>query len=158
MKRIFHLKFTLGFISLTILLALALPSCRLIQEPEFKGVQKLKVSQLGLTESTLKGELVYFNPNKFNYKIRSYKMDLFINYRELGQTASNQLIQVDKMSTFFIPIELKVSMKNLPLNTWNIMTKDSVHVMARGHVMVEFKGILKELPVRYEGKQKVDLF
>jgi LEA14-like dessication related protein len=143
---------------LTLLLASTLPSCRLVQEPEFKGVQKFKVSQLGLTESTLKGELVYFNRNKFNYKIRSYKMDLFINYRELGQTSSNQLIQVDKMSTFFIPIELKVSMKNLPLNTWNIITKDSVHVMARGHVMVEFKGMLKELPVRYEGKQKVDLF
>lgn len=158
MKRTFYLKFVVRSISLTLLLALTLPSCRIVQEPEFKGVQKLKVSQLGLTESTLKGELVYFNPNKFNYKIRSYKMDLFINYRELGQTSSNQLIQVDKMSTFFIPIELKVSVKNLPLNTWNIITKDSVHVMARGYVMVEFKGILKELPVRYEGKQKVDLF
>jgi len=150
--------FGLTVFSFTVFLCLALPSCRFIKEPEFKGVQQLQVSQLGLTESTLKGELVYFNPNKYNYKIRSYKMDLFLNYRELGQTISNQLIQVDKMSTFFIPIELKVSMKNLPFNTWNILTKDSVHVMARGHVMVEFKGILKELPVRYEGKQKVGLF
>ena len=158
MNTLFNNKSPFRLLIFSIIFLMALPSCRLVKEPEFKGFQKFNLSQFGLSESTLKGELIYFNPNNFKYNVRSYKLDLFLNYRELGQTSSNQLIKVDKMSTFFIPVELKVSMKNLPLNSWNIITKDSVHVIAKGHVMVEFMGFLKEVPVKYEGKQKVDLF
>lgn len=134
---------------------LLLPSCRIVKEPEFKRMQNLNLSQIGLSESTLTAELVYFNPNKFGYKIRGFEAEIEVNNRKLGRSISSREINVDKMASFRIPVELKINMRNLPLNSWNLLTKDSITFSANGFVMVGVKGIFKQIPVHYEGKQKV---
>jgi LEA14-like dessication related protein len=138
-----------------LIIPLLLPSCRIVKEPEFKRMQNLNLSQIGLSESTLTAELVYFNPNKFGYKIRGFEAEIEVNNRKLGRSISTREINVDKMASFRIPVELKINMKNLPLNSWNLLTKDSVTFSANGFVMVGVKGIFKQIPVHYEGKQKV---
>jgi LEA14-like dessication related protein len=137
--------------------AALLPSCRIVKEPEFKGLEKVQLSQIGLSESTLTAELVYFNPNNFGYKIRGFEADIWVNNKTLGRTASKKEINVAKMASFRIPVELKVNMRNLPINSWNLLTKDSVTFKAKGFVMVGMKGVYKELSVNYEGRQKVEL-
>jgi LEA14-like dessication related protein len=135
---------------------LLLPSCRIVKEPEFRRIEKIRLSQIGLSESTLTAELVYFNPNKFGYKIRSFEADIEVNNRLLGRTASNSEINVAKMTSFRVPVELKVNMGNLPLNSWNLLTKDSITFKATGSVMVGMKGIYKPVRINYKGKQKVE--
>ena len=135
-----------------------LPSCRVIKTPEFKYFKQLKITQLGLTESTLNARLVYFNPNKFGYKISNFAVDIYINGELLGRSTSNLKIEVAKMASFDIPVELKVNMKNLPVNSWNLLTRNKVFITAKGFVMVGMKGIYKEVPVKYEGEQEIKLF
>ncbi len=146
------------YVTLILLLILApVPSCRVIKAPEFRQVQQVKIAQLGLSESTLTAQLIYFNPNKFGFKINGFNVDIYINNQLLGKSVSNQKIEVAKMTSFIMPVELKVIMKKLPINTWNLLTKKKVLIAARGHVMVGVKGVYKSVPVNYEGEQELDL-
>lgn len=142
--------------SIWFLCFLLLPSCRIVKGPEFKSLQNFKLAQIGLSESTITADLVFYNPNKYGYKIRSFEADIQINKRLLGRSVSNKEIEIAKLASFSIPVEMKVSMKNLPLNTWNLITKDSITVNADGFVMVGIKGVYKQIPIHYEGKQKVE--
>ena len=157
-KRNFHLihKISISAFIMSLSTVLLLPSCRIVKEPEFKRIEKVRLSQIGLSESTLTAELVYFNPNKFGYKIRSFEANIEVNNRSLGRTVSNIEINVAKMTSFRVPVELKVNMGNLPMNSWNLLTKDSVTLKATGTVMVGMKGIYKPVRVNYIGKQKVE--
>jgi LEA14-like dessication related protein len=143
------------FIILCLITILLLPSCRMVKGPEFKSLENFKLAQFGLSESTITADLVFFNPNKYGYKIRSFEADIQLNKRLLGRSVSNKEIEIDKLAPFRIPVEMKVNMRNLPLNTLNLFTKDSVTVNADGFVLVGIKGVYKQIPIHYEGKQKV---
>ena len=159
-KKINHNPFRkVWIISATIFIisTVLLPSCRIIKEPEFKKLQKVKLSQIGLIESTLTAELVFFNPNKFGYKIKSFEAEIEMNNRGLGRTVSTKETDVAKMASFYIPVELKVNMRNIPINSWNLLTKDSVMFSAKGFVLVGKKGLYKQVAVDYKGNQKIDL-
>jgi LEA14-like dessication related protein len=153
-----HPLFNTNFITLILLLMLApLPSCRVVQAPEFRQIQQVKLAQLGLSESTLTAQLLYFNPNKFGFKINGFNVDIYINNQLLGKSVSNQKIEVAKMASFIMPVELKVNMQKLPINAWNLITKKKVNIAAKGYVMVGIKGIYKSVPVNYEGEQELDV-
>jgi hypothetical protein len=62
------------------------------------------------------------------------------------------------MASFQIPVELKVNMKNLPVNSWNLITQKKVRIAAKGFVMVGVRGIYKEIPVTYEGDQELKIW
>lgn len=153
----FSVLFSYMGIFMLLLVLTPLLSCRVVKTPEFRQIQQVKLAQLGLSESTLTAQLVYFNPNKFGFKINGFNVDIYLNNQLLGKSVSNQKIEVAKMASFIMPVELKVNMKKLPLNTWNLLTKKKVMIAARGHVMVGVKGIFKQVPVNYEGEQELDL-
>jgi LEA14-like dessication related protein len=139
-------------------LSLPLPSCRSFKTPELKYFQQVKLSQIGLSKSTMTAQVVCYNPNKFGYKIKNFGVDIYINNHFLGRSTSSQLINVAKMASFTLPVEMKINMKNLPINTWNIITKKKVRINAKGTVMVGLRGLYKEVPVKYEGEQELNLF
>ena len=149
------IKFIAFVINLSIVSVFLLPSCRMVKGPEFKSLENFKLAQVGLTESTITADLVFYNPNKYGYKIRSFEADIQLDKKQLGRSVSSKEIEIAKLASFKIPVEMKVNMRNLPINTWNIFTKDSVTVNADGFVLVGIKGVYKQIPIHYEGKQKV---
>ena len=139
------------------LLCLPLPSCRVIQVPEYRAFKELKLAQVGLKESTLSLKLVYFNPNPFGYKIRNFSADIYIDQIHLGKTSSSELIHIAKKSEFTIPMELKVNMKNIPLHSLNLLLHKKINIRLNGSAMVGVNKLYKEIPIQYEGEQELKI-
>jgi len=141
------------FISLLFLL----PSCKIFTTPEYRDFRNFKVSKLGLKESTLTMELLYYNPNKIGFEIQKSDIDIYIDGLYLGKSTSDSLIKVDKLSEFTIPISLNTDMKNVFKNAWNLLVHKSVLVKAKGTVNAGAIGLFKSFEVDYEGRHELTL-
>ncbi|MBU6157796.1 MAG: LEA type 2 family protein [Bacteroidetes bacterium] len=136
---------------------LPLPSCRVIQTPEYRAFKELKLSQVGLKESTLSLKLVYFNPNPFGYKIKNFSADIYVDGIHLGKTNSSEFIHVAKKADFSIPMEIKVNMKNIPLHSLNLLLHKKINIRLSGSALVGVNKLYKEIPIQYEGEQELKI-
>lgn len=116
------------------------------------------MSSLGMTESDITMDLVYYNPNHIGFQVRRTEADVYVNNVYLGKAISDTLIKVARKSDFVIPLHIKTNMKNLLSNSWGLLTKDSVMVTASGTITAGVAGVFKTIPLTYEGKHAFSLF
>jgi len=139
------------------LLVTLLSSCKVFKVPEYKDFRNLKISRIGLKESTMTMELVYHNPNKFAFDIKKSDLDIYVDGLYLGKSVSDSLIHVDKKSDFILPVSLRTDMKNIIKNAWNMLSHKSVLVQAKGTVNAGTIGFFKTFNVDYEGRHELSL-
>ncbi len=140
------------------LLALSmLAGCSSPKELVYKDVTNLEMGKLGFGASTLKFDVVYYNPNNFGLKLKKTELDIYINNTFLGHTVQDQQIAIPKKADFAIPITVAVDMKNIYKNLFSALFNSEVMVKAVGKVTVGKAGIFKSFPVNYEGKQKISM-
>jgi len=135
-----------------------LSSCKIYETPTYKDFRNLKISKLGLRESILSMDLVYYNPNMYGFDIKKTDLDIYIDGLYVGKTISDSLIHVDKKSEFTIPILLKTDMKNIFKNVWNTLSHKTVLIQAKGTIDAGYKKITKPFKIDYEGRHEINLF
>lgn len=135
-----------------------LASCKTFIIPDYKEFRNFKISSLGLSESDITMNLVYYNPNQIGFQVRRTEADVYVNNVYLGKAISDTLIKVARKSDFEIPLHIKTNMKNLLSNSWGLFTKDSVMVTATGTITAGVAGVFKTIPLTYEGKHAFSLF
>lgn len=145
--RIFHVPVAL----LTILLT----ACSAPKPLEYRDFKNFKVDKLGFGASTVRMELVYFNPNNIGLQLKRTDLDIFVEGTYLGHTSQEWQITVPKKREFAIPIKIDVDMKNIFKNGWNVLTKQEVTVKVTGKVKVGKANVFASYPVSYEGKHQV---
>jgi LEA14-like dessication related protein len=142
-----------------LLLATLLPciqSCKHdIKTPEFLGVDGVKVHSLGFTESQLRMNLRFQNPNSFPIELRKADIDLSIDDRPLGKTILDTIIMIPARDSFYVPIKMDVEMKSLFPNLLAVALKEDFELGMEGHVRIRRSGINLNIPVHYRGKQKI---
>ncbi|MEQ1800246.1 MAG: LEA type 2 family protein, partial [Lacibacter sp.] len=126
--------------------------------PEYKEFRNLSFENMGFSESTIKMELVYNNPNRFGFQVRRTEADVYVDDVYLGKAISDTLIKVDRKSDFAIPIYIKTDMKNIFKNAWSALTNKTVLVRATGTITAGVAGIYKTIPLVYEGRHEATLF
>jgi LEA14-like dessication related protein len=67
------------------------------------------------------------------------------------------LILIPKKDTFSIPVVMEVEMKNLFPNAFSLLTKTEIDLRIEGTVKVGKGGVFLNVPVKYQGKQKIRL-
>ena len=146
-------------------LALLLPaifsfflSCRSPKDLEYKDYRNFSIETLGFSNSHIRLELEYFNPNNFGLQLKRSDVDVFINDNLLGHSSSDTLIQIPKRNSFILPIKFDVDMQNIFKNAWNSMAGHEVTVKVVGNVKVGKANVFMSMPVNYEGKQTFSLF
>jgi LEA14-like dessication related protein len=133
-----------------------LPSCVSLKEPDFKGIENIRVSRLGLNESTLNLDLHYFNPNKSKLKLKQAEGDAWLDGNLLGHFTIDTLIKIPANGDFRLPVMLEMNMKKLLQNSTALLLKNEVTLRVEGKAKVGKGAIFINYPIRYEGKQRTE--
>ena len=136
---------------------LLLQACSRPIAPEYAGIGNLRVNSLGIGESAVSADLKYYNPNNFTLKLKKGEVDVYMNNRFLGKTILDTLTAIPARDSFLIPVSMKVDMKQVYSNALDILLSNEVKIKLEGFAKMGKGGIYFDLPIRYEGKQQLDI-
>ena len=140
-----------GILTLTLLLA----SCSTPKELEYRDFRNFRVDQLGFYSTSIKMDLVYYNPNNFGLQLKSTDLDIFLENTYLGHTIQDQQqLTIPPRAEFSVPIVIDVDMKNLLKNGLIGILSNQINVKVSGTVKVGKANIFKSFPVNYAGVHK----
>ena len=141
-----------------VVLTLLLNSCAVPKELEYRDFRNFGVDKVTFGATTIRMDLVYYNPNNFGLQLQRTDLDIFINNNFLGHTIQEQQITIPKQAEFFVPVTVDVDMKNLLKNGLISLLSSEVLVKVTGSVKVGKANVFKTFPVNYEGKQSFSSF
>lgn len=150
------MKKTLLYFVLAGVFGFLLPSCNAVKEPEFQGIENLRLSKLGLSESTLHLDIRYNNPNGYGLKMKSAEGDAWIENSYLGHFSMDSLVKVPARGDFNLPVKLKVDMSKILKNSLVSLLSPEVMIKVKGNARVGKGFVYINYPVEYEGKQRLD--
>jgi LEA14-like dessication related protein len=145
----------------TFLLLIILPlffSCAKPKEPHYIDFQNFKFDEIGAGQSVIYAELKYYNPNRFMLKLKEGQVDVSVNNTLLGNSKLDTMLVIPKMDTFIIPLQMKVDTKTLMLKALNVILSNEMEIKLDGNAMLGKAGIYFNVPIHYQGKQKIVLF
>lgn len=138
--------------------ATALVSCGPPKALEYRDFKNFSIDKLGFSSSTVKMDLVYFNPNNYGLQLKRTDLDIYIDNVYLGHTTQEYQVTIPKKEEFSIPIQLSVDMRNLLTNSLHIMAKKQVMVKLTGSIKVGKANVFISFPVKYEEVETFTLF
>lgn len=144
---------------LAVVLFSSLLSCRSAYKAiEYKECKNVKINKIGLKNTTMEMDLVFYNPNKYSIDIQKADLEVFINGNSFGKT--NQLLNttLPRLGDATLPLKIDIEMKNLLKNTLSTISSEEVTIRAVGSIKAGRNGIYKTIDVDYSTKQKVGLF
>ena len=145
--------FKLG-LAATLLLSLA--SCKQPQIPEYQAFENFTISKFGISESVVSADLKYYNPNSYALDLKHAELDVAINDRPVGKSILDSLITIPRQDTFYLPVKMKVNMKQLFNNALSLLLNNEIDVKVTGTVKLGKSGVFFNMPVNYAGKQKIE--
>lgn len=137
------------------MLAIVMISCNNIKDPEFKRIEAIDLDKVNFNNSSVKVNVIYFNPNKFSATLKEARGDAFIDSALLGHFTVDTIIVAPAKSDFIIPVNLKVDMNYILQNSMSLLSKQEVLIRLTGTAKAGKSGIYKNFPILYEGKQNV---
>ena len=143
---------------IVIVLTLLLNSCHSPKAPEYKTFENFTIEKPGFASTTLKMDLVYFNPNDFGLDLNSTDLDIFIDSNYLGKTVQVNIVAIPRRAEFSIPIKIDIDMKNLLKNSFVTLFNKEVTIKIIGSIRVGKLNVFKNFPINYEGKQHFSFF
>lgn len=141
-----------------LVLIIVMTSCRAPKDLEYRDFKNFSIQQLGFSSSTIKIDLIYYNPNNFGLQLKQTDLDIYLDSNYLGHSAQEYQITIPKRSEFTLPFEVNVDMKNMLKNALSTLLNKEVWVKVTGTVRLGKANIFKTFPVKYEGLQKFSLF
>ncbi|MBL7703467.1 MAG: LEA type 2 family protein [Ferruginibacter sp.] len=134
------------------------PSCQAPKELVYKDFKNLKVDKLGFAATTLKVDLVYYNPNNFGLQLKYTDLDIYIDNNFLGHSSQDYQITIPRLAEFTMPLAIEVDMKNLLKNAIPTLMGKDVMVKVTGTVKLGKANVFKTFPINYEGVQRFSTF
>ena len=138
--------------------SLLLISCGPPKALEYRDFKNFTIEKLGFSASSVKMDLVYFNPNNYGLQLKRTDLDIYINDIFMGHTSQEYQITIPRKEEFSIPIQMDVDMQNLYKNSLNIMMKNQVIVKLTGSVKVGKANVFISFPVNYQELETFTLF
>jgi LEA14-like dessication related protein len=127
----------------------------LFKEPQFVEARNFALTSVGLKSSTVYTDLFYFNPNGFGIQMKKADLDIYVDDKFIGHTLIDTLINIPRRDTFSIPVSMDVEMKKIFPNALSILLKEEVMLRIEGTAKLGKAGLFVNVPVRYEGKQRL---
>jgi LEA14-like dessication related protein len=149
--------FKLTLLSL-IFISTLLVSCGPPKALEYREFRNFTVDKLGFSSSSVKMDLVYFNPNNYGLQLKRTDIDIYINDVLLGHTSQEYQITIPRKEEFSIPIQIDVDMQNLIRNSISVMAKKQVMVKLVGSVKVGKANVFIGFPVNFQEMETFTLF
>lgn len=134
-------------------------SCQSPKELVYRDFKNLAVDKVGFASTTLKLDLIYYNPNNFKLQLKYTDLDIFVDNTYLGHSSQDYQITIPRLSEFTMPLQVQLDMKNLMKNAIpTLLLGKEVLVKVTGTVKLGKANVYKTFPVNYEGLQKFSAF
>lgn len=137
---------------------LVIMSCSSPKALEYRDYHNFSIQNLGFTNSSVKLDIEYYNPNNFGMQLKNSDLDIFIDGSLLGHSSFDTLIHIPRRDTFSLPVKFDVDMSNIYKNAWSTITGKEVLVRLTGKIKVGKANVFMSLPVNYETKETFSLF
>ena len=141
-----------------LLIAILTTSCQAPKDLVYRDFKNLKVDKVGFAATTLKVDLVYYNPNNFGLQLKYTDLDIFVNNNYLGHSSQDYQISIPRLAEFTMPLAIEVDMKNLLKNAFPTLLGKEVLIKVTGTVKLGKANVFKTFPVNYEGMQIFSAF
>ncbi len=141
-----------------LLLIIIATSCQSPRELVYRDFKNLKIEKVGFAATTLKLDLVFYNPNNFGIQLKYTDLDIFVNNNLLGHSTQDYQISIPRLAEFTMPLQIEVDMKNLLKNAFPTLFGKEVIVKVTGTVKLGKANVYKIFPVNYEGVQVFSAF
>ena len=133
-------------------------SCSTPKALEYRDFKNFSIEKPGFSSSSIKMDLIYYNPNNFGLELNHTDLDIYINNNYVGKASQVLQVAIPRSAEFTIPISMDVDMKNLFKNSFVTLLSNEVLIKVIGSVRVGKLNVYKTFPVNYEGKQQFTLF
>ncbi|WP_157474077.1 LEA type 2 family protein [Flavihumibacter petaseus] len=137
-------------------LSFGLFSCSKPVIPEYQAFENFQLSKISLGETVVSADLKYYNPNPYPLQLKHADLAIRLEDKPVGTTVLDTLITIPEKDTFYIPVSLKVNMKQLLSNALTLLMQSEIDVKVDGTVKMGKSGIFFNMPVHYAGKQKIE--
>lgn len=141
-----------------ILLCLLTTACQAPKELVYRDFKNLKLEKAGFGSSTLKLDLMYYNPNNFGLQLKYTDLDIFIDNNYLGHSSQDYQITIPKLAEFTLPLQVDLDMQNLIKNALPTFLGKEVSIKITGKVKLGKANVFKTFPVSYEGRQRFTIY
>jgi LEA14-like dessication related protein len=121
-------------------------------------MKNLKIDSVGLVNSKISLELVYFNPNNFGVDLKHVDCDVYINHNYLGKYVLDTTMHIARRSEFSIPSSMNVDMKNVFKNALQAFLSKKVLVEINGSTRVGKGGFYLTVPFNYSAMDSFSIF
>ncbi len=103
-------------------------------------------------------DFVFFNPNSFPVDLKKVDCDVYLDSSYVGKFLLDTTMHIGGATEFTLPASLDVEMKNVLKNSLNLLMSNEVLIGARGTTRMGRGGFYLNIPFRYEGRQKLNIF
>lgn len=141
-----------------LLIVIFTTSCQAPKELVYRDFKNLKVEKMGFASTTLKLDLIYYNPNNFGLQLKYTDLDIYVDDNYLGHSSQDYQISIPRLAEFTMPLAIEVDMKNLLKNALPTFLGKEVMVKITGTVKLGKANVYKTFPVSYTGLQRFTTF
>ena len=132
-------------------------SCSTPQGFEYKGLNNVKVNNVGFEYVDLSLNLVCYNPNNFRLDLKQVDCEVYIDNRYLGKYTLDTLMQIPKKQNFELPSQMRVSMGGVFKNAFSLLMNNEVLIKVKGKTKIGKGSIFFDVPFTYETRQAISL-
>jgi len=136
-------------------LIILLASCGRMEDPVFKSIENVKVSEVGMQESTVTLDIRYLNPNNFNGRLRQAEGDAWMDSTYLGHFIVDSTVYIPANSEFLVPVKMAVDMKKILKHSIAAFLNEDVLLKITGKARAGKSGFYRNFSLNYQGKQNL---
>jgi LEA14-like dessication related protein len=130
--------------------------CQKPMLPEYLGFSNPQFDKTNLQNSQISANLKFYNPNGFGLKLKRVDMDISLNDKLANHYLLDSTIIIPKRDTFFIPLSIRLDLKNLLSNALQVFISRQVKITLDGKIKLK-RGILPATRhFHYEVNQPLD--
>lgn len=138
----------------SLLLSVILSSCHKPESPEFKYLENVVVQLESLSSANLHAEAVLHNPNKNTITIKRADIEIIVDEKVIAILDQDFDIKADGQKDFTIPLDVKIKLKDLNLNTigtaLGLIGESGQEIHYLGKIKVKAYGVPFSVKVDYK--------
>jgi LEA14-like dessication related protein len=104
------------------------------------------------TDPMLKAKAVFYNPNNTRGKLRSIKVDIYVNGKKAGEIDQDLGMVIPAKKEFTVPLEVKLALKEFGVldTIFSMLGGKKFDVQYKGVLKLSYHGVPIRVPVDYK--------
>lgn len=126
-----------------------------LKDPVFKGIENVKINELGAGESAVTLDIRYHNPNNFKGRLKKAEGDAWVDSTYLGHFIVDSSVNIPANSEFLVPVKLAIDMDKILRHSLTAFLKEEVWLRIKGNARAGKSGFYRNFGLNYQGMQNL---